>query len=201
MANHLRFAELNEEEQRLTLTSIIKSTPALMTTLKKLKQMQLHDSWIVSGAIYNQVWNRLTGKPDMYGVKDIDIFYWDEDTSWEAEDQIIKWGDTLFDGDPPIEIRNQARVPLWYKDHFGHDFPNVSCCKDTISLFAAETHSVAARLGDREEIEIFAPFGFKSIFSMTLVPNIRQPNRETHEKKSARQKALWPELTVIPWPE
>lgn len=54
------------------------------------RAMALPDWWIVSGAIYNQVWNHLTGRPDMTGVKDIDLFYFDPDTSYEAEDTVIK---------------------------------------------------------------------------------------------------------------
>jgi uncharacterized protein len=197
--NHLRYANLSQDEQEQTLREIIQTTPVLWRTLEVLRELNLTDSWIVSGALYNQVWNRLTGKPDMYGVKDIDIFYRDDDTSYEAEDRIIKAGERLFAADPPVEIRNQARVPLWYKDHFGHDYPSVSSCKESISLFASETHCVAVRLiGNEDDLEVFAPYGLNSVFSMILVPNNRQPNKETHEKKGRRQKSFWPELQIIP---
>lgn len=199
--NHKRYSGQTTAEQEAVLVEIILSTPILMDTLDKLRSLNLCDSWIVSGALYNQVWNRLTGKADMYGVKDIDIFYWDDDTSYEAEDKIIQLGNKLFTDKPPVEISNQARVPLWYKDHFGHDYPQVSSCRESISLFACETHCVAARFLESDDIEIFAPYGFEAVFSMTLVPNTRQPNKETHEKKGERQMALWPELRIIPWPE
>ncbi len=97
--NHLRYANLSQDEQEQTLREIIQTTPVLWRTLEVLRELNLTDSWIVSGALYNQVWNRLTGKPDMYGVKDIDIFYRDDDTSYEAEDRIIKAGERLFAAD------------------------------------------------------------------------------------------------------
>ena len=37
------------------------------------------------------------------------------------------------------------------------------------------------------------------MFSFRLVPNYALDNRETHEKKGARIKAVWPEVAVEPW--
>jgi hypothetical protein len=36
------------------------------------------------------------------------------------------------------------------------------------------------------------------VFSFRLVPNHALDNRATHEKKAAKLKAIWPELTVVP---
>ena len=102
--------------------------------------------------------------------------------------------------DPPVEIRNQARVPLWYKDKFGRDYPPLPDCKTAIDRFACTTHCVGARLID-DNLDIYAPFGLNEIFSMRLTPNLELQNRETQEAKARRQSALWPELTVISWPE
>ena len=57
-----------------------------MGWLHALRDMDLPDGWIVSGAIYNQVWNHLSERPLLHGIKDIDLFYFDPDTSHEAED-------------------------------------------------------------------------------------------------------------------
>ena len=38
------------------------------------------------------------------------------------------------------------------------------------------------------------------VFSFRVVPNHVLPNnRIAHEKKAARAKGVWPELTVVPW--
>jgi hypothetical protein len=53
-------------------------------------------------------------------VKDYDVFYFDEDLSWEAEDAVIQHlGVLTNDLGVTVEIRNQARVHLWYKQRFG----------------------------------------------------------------------------------
>lgn len=193
-------AGAGDAQQLAALNTIIRNQPNIMAALETLRAADLPDPWLVSGAIYCNVWNHLTGRPADHGVKDYDIFYFDEDTSYEAEDQIIKRLTPHFAPNPPVEIRNQARVPLWYRNKFGRDYPAVANCKTAIDRFACTTHCVGARLiGD--DLDIYAPFGLNEIFSFRLTPNLTLQNRETHEAKAARQSALWPELTVVPWPE
>lgn len=193
-------ADASNDIQMAALKTIIRNHPNLMAALGTLRTANLPDPWLVSGAIYCNVWNHLTGRPADYGVKDYDVFYWDDDTSYEAEDRVIQRLTPLFAADPPVEIRNQARVPLWYRQKFGRDYPAVENCRQSIDRFACTTHCVGARLiGD--DLDIYAPFGLNEIFSFRLTPNLTLQNRETHEAKAARQSALWPELTVVPWPE
>ena len=195
---HLRLARASDAVQLEELKRIIRTSPVLMETLKTAKTMGLPDWWVVSGAIYNQVWNDLTGRPEMYGVKDIDLFYFDPDTSWEAEDAVIQRGASLFRDTPPVEIRNQARVHIWYKDHFGEDYPALGSSAQGIDHFACKTHCIGVRLTD--DLDIYAPFGLRDVFSFRITPNPVLNNRETHERKAVRQSRLWPELEVIAWP-
>ena len=193
-------AGVDDTLQLAALKTIIRNQPNLMPALETLRAANLPDQWLVSGAIYCNVWNHLTGRPADHGVKDYDVFYFDPDTSYEAEDRIIKRLTPLFPANPPFEIRNQARVPLWYRSKFGRDYPAVENCKQAIDRFACTTHCVGARLIS-DDLDIYAPFGLNEIFSFRLTPNLTLENRETHEAKAARQSALWPELTVVPWPE
>ena len=71
-------------------------------------------------------------------IRDADFFYFDDDTSWEAEDAVIRAGADLFADLPvPVEIRNEARVHLWYADRFGTPAPPFRDCTDAIDSFAA----------------------------------------------------------------
>jgi hypothetical protein len=100
-----------------------------------------------------------------------------------------------------VQLRNQARVHLWYEDHFGVPCPPLGSSRDGIDRFASRTHSIGSRLRDDDAIELYAPYGLDPIFAFRLVPNPSRDNRATHERKAARQMALWPELTFEPWPE
>ena len=56
----------------------------------ELFRLALPDAWIVSGCLVQTVWNVKTGRAVDYGIADYDVFYFDPDTSWEAEDAVIR---------------------------------------------------------------------------------------------------------------
>ena len=99
----------------------------------------------------------------------------------------------------PVEVRNQARVHLWYEAHFGQPVPPQRSSADAIDHFASRTHAVAARLTGEGTIEIYAPYGLDDLFSFRITPNHLRNNRQTHETKGARALSVWPELTLLPW--
>jgi hypothetical protein len=199
--SHLRHSGESFAEQCAALQTIVRAEPVLMAVLAGARDLKLADSWLVSGGVYNSVWNALTGRPSMTGVKDIDLFYFDaSDVSYEAEDAVIRQAEKLFAGLPvPVEIRNQARVHLWYEGHFGVPYPPLGDSREALRRFASLTHAVGLRLVEGDEIEIYAPYGLDDIFSFRLVPNRLMDNRHTHEEKARRQMLVWPELTVEPW--
>lgn len=198
--SHLCYAGLPQSDQTAALIRIARASPTLMRTFEAARLLDLPDWWIVSGAIYNQVWNHLTGRPEMTGVKDIDLFYFDPDTSYAAEDAAIRSAASHFAPDPPIEVRNQARVHLWYEQHFGQSYDALTKTTDGLENFVCRTHAVGMRLGP-DGFEVCAPFGLDDMFAFRLTPNPVRDGRATHMAKAARQSAVWPELEVVPWPD
>jgi len=198
---HLRHADKSAAEQAEMLFDITRASPTLMAAFRTARDLALPDWWIVAGAIYNQVFNHLTNRPDMYGVNDIDLFYFNPDTSYGAENAVITRAAGLFAKHPPVEVRNQARVHLWYQEHFGVPYSPLKNSRQAVDRFACRTHAVALRLKPDDSFDLYAPFGLNDIFSFRITPNPLRNNRETHETKAARQKLLWPEITVIPWPD
>ena len=69
----------------------------------------------------SEVWNVVTGQPPESGILDYDLASFDDsDPSWHAEDTVIQEGHWLFGYlRAPVQIRNQARVHLWYEQKFG----------------------------------------------------------------------------------
>ncbi|WP_346772376.1 nucleotidyltransferase family protein [Chelativorans sp. AA-79] len=169
--------------------------------LIRARDFDLPDWWVVSGALYNTVWNHLTGRTSGYGIKDVDLFYFDDaDLSWEAEDAVIRRGHEIFRDIPkPVEIRNQSRVHLWFEGRFGQKREPLRSSRESIEQFASRTHAVGVRLNGTGDLDLFAPYGLEDIFAFRVAPNHILDNRATHEMKAARAKATWPELTVVPW--
>src|SRR5687768_14724700 len=104
------------------LEAILRATPGLMPVMETARSLDLPDWLIFSGAIYQPVVNHLTGRPLDFGLKDYDLGYFDpSDISYEAEDVVIRRAAAAFP--PPlrelVEVRNQARVHVWFEDKFG----------------------------------------------------------------------------------
>ena len=165
----------------------------------ELVALALPDAWIVSGCLVQTVWNVLTGRAVDYGINDYDVFYFDPDTSWEAEDAVIRrLEQRLAPRGVAIEARNQARVHLWYPQKHGRPYPPVKCSTEGIDRFLTRNTMVGFRkLGDG--YNVYAPHGFDDIARLIVRPN-PGPNfsAASYAAKASRWKALWPELTVLP---
>ncbi|MBZ9816104.1 nucleotidyltransferase family protein [Mesorhizobium sp. CA7] len=199
--HHLRYSGLPFEEQRAAFLAIIAADPLLDETLARVRQLALPDWLVVSGALYNSVWNHLTGKPPGYGIKDVDLFYFDDaDLSYEAEDAVIRRAAEHFAGMAlPVEVRNQARVHLWYPVKFGQECPRYASASESVSYFASKTHAVGVRYDADGALELVAPFGLDDLFSFRITPNRVLDNQRTHEAKGRRAQEYWPEIEVVPW--
>ena len=166
---------------------------------RELVELALPDAWLVSGCLVQTVWNVLTGRAVGYGIGDYDVFYFDPDTSWEAEDAVIQKLAARFEKlGVIVETRNQARVHLWYEDKHGLPYPQLARSTDGIDRFlTANTMVGIRRIGDG--YEVYAPNGFDDIANIVARPN-PGPNfsAKNYLAKAARWKAMWPELTVLP---
>ncbi len=195
-------ASATPEKQKQFVIATLRETSWMMDALGALQKANLPDGWIVAGAIYNLVWNKLTDRPPQNGIKDIDVFYFDSiDLSWEAEDEVIKRHEPLFANLPfPAEIRNQARVHLWFRKHFGFDIAPIENSRDSIGRFSSIAYCIGARLNAQNDIELHAPHGLADLLEMRIRPNrAYNNNRATHEQKAERARLVWPEVTVEAW--
>lgn len=181
------------------LADIVRADAGLMHVLTTVRDLDLPDWLIFSGAVYQSVWNAATGRPSGYGRKDYDLGYFDPDTSWDAEDVVIKRVASAFD-EPfrsEVEVRNQARVHLWFRDRFGEDYDPLPSTGAALARFVAPAFAVGVRLDPDNGIGIVAPFGLEDVFSMTLRPNPDRPLANGWARTVAGARARWPEITVV----
>lgn len=172
--------------------------PVIEAIACELLDLALPDAWIVAGCLSQSVWNGLTNRPVGYGINDYDVFYFDADTSWESEDAVIRRVQArLRDLDATIEVRNQARVHLWYPAKHGKPYAPVGRATDGIDRFLTVNTQLGIRRTDNGD-DVYAPKGFDDIAALVVRPNA-SPNfsAANYAAKAARWKALWPELTVM----
>jgi uncharacterized protein len=199
----MRAGQLPIEQQLAHLRGALRRNRTLTEVLARAARMDLPSWYLVAGCLYQTVWNVVTGQPPDAGILDYDLAYFDDsDLSWDAEDAVIKDGDEIFAGLPaPVQIRNQARVHLWYEPKFGVPCPPHTSTEAAIDTFEATASCLGVRREPSERWRIYAPYGLADVFNLVVRPNPVLAPRHVYQAKAARWRQQWPGLTVLPWPE
>jgi uncharacterized protein len=191
-------AEASESELRGRLAAILRATWPLIKVLAVARDLKLPDWPVFSGAVYQPVLNHLTGRPFEHGLKDYDLAYFDASgLSYEAEDAVIRRVRSAFE-EPlrsMVEIRNQARVHLWFEAKFGEPYTPLSRTAEALERFTSTTFAVGVRLEPDDRLHIEAPFGLADLFALRLRPN---PRRKTihFARTAADVQRRWSELVI-----
>lgn len=188
-------------EQFAEFTSVLRRHDQLMTVLSRASELGIEYWYVGAGAIAQTWWNHMHGFDLSRDIKDIDLVYFDPDLSYEAEDRVIQKGAVLFpDVTIPVEIRNQARVHLWYSKHFGGAdiHPHVST-EDAIDRWPTTATAIGVRLTSEGQLDIYAPFGLEDLLALRVRANKRKVTQDIYEEKAKRWQASWPKLEVVPW--
>ncbi|BFH61899.1 nucleotidyltransferase family protein [Paenibacillus azoreducens] len=188
---------INYEEK---LIEIIELSPLLVEVFELSQRLNLSQYYIGAGCIVQTVWNCLIGNPLDYGIDDIDIVYFDTDLTYQKEDGIIKLSKEVFCKFPiKVDIKNQARVHLWYKDKFGIDLEPYLSIEEAINSWPTTATSLGVRRDENEGWKIHSPFGLEDLFQLKVKANKKLITQEIYKTKYEKWKRKWPEITVIPW--
>jgi hypothetical protein len=190
----------NSKGMKMTLTvesliSIAMTNPVNAALAERLPELGLQQCMLTAGCLFQAVWNHRSRQPVAWGVKDYDVFYFDEDLSWEAEDEVIQRTRGLFeDLEVNVEIKNQARVHLWYSQRFGGDYPRLQSARDGIDryLIAGTCMGLDVATG-----EVYAPNGLADTEHGLLRINPGNPRADLFDQKARSYQARWPWLRII----
>jgi hypothetical protein len=190
------------DEQLVALKSTLSRNGTLLEVLNRAADLELPNWYVASGCLFQTVWNVVTDRPVTSGIKDYDLLYFDGgDLSWDAEDRVIEAARQAFADLPAeVEVRNEARVHLWYEQKFGVACPPYDSTEAAIDSFAATTCSLGVRLEADGRWRIYAPHGLADVFNLVVRPNPVLAPKAVYETKSDRWRRQWPELTVLSWP-
>lgn len=174
------------------------ANPLNAELLRRLGELVLPECHLVAGSLFQAVWNAQVGRAPADGVKDYDIFYFDgTDLSWEAEDLVIKRAQAaLADLGIKFDLKNQARVHLWYLARFGQPYPQLRSARDGIDRFLVAGTCVGLAPGKDRRAGLYAPFGLEDIFSGVLRPNPLTPEPSAFRAKAESYRSRWPHLVV-----
>ncbi|KQZ42576.1 nucleotidyltransferase family protein [Duganella sp. Root1480D1] len=162
--------------------------------LERWAALDLPDSWLVAGCLFQTVWNLQAGRAPEADIKDYDLFYFDHaDLSEKGEQDVQARVDALFaDLGVPIEVANQARVHTWYESFFGHPYPALHSASDGIDRFLMPATCVGISPDG-----VYAPNGLEILYEGVLAFNPLTPYLDLFEQKAASYCARWPWLRVV----
>ena len=173
----------------------VRRNAGVAALLDRLPGLALPQCHLAAGCLFQTVWNLRDGHPPDRGIRDHDVLYWDADTSWKAEDDAIRGAAALGDAlGLTLQVRNQARVHLWYERRFGAPCPPLGRARDGIDRFliAATAVSIAADTG-----EVYAPFGLGDLAAGLLRINPLHPAPALFRAKAEDYRARWPWLRIV----
>ena len=94
-----------------------------------------------------------------------------------------------------VEVRNQARVHVWFEAHFGEPYTPLSSTAEALERFVSPMFAVGVRLDADDRLHIEAPFGLADLFALRLRPNPLRPSRG-FDRAAAGVMRRWPEIAV-----
>ena len=179
---------------------LVLQNPVVVEVLRRATALDLPGWILTGGCLFQTVWNVLGNRPAAEGILDHDLFYFDaSDLAWEAEDRAIVRARSAFSGcGGVVEVRNQARVHLWYESRFGLPAPPLGSAEAAVDRFVATACCVAVSTR-RGSPEVYAPFGFADLYQRVLRPNRVLDVPDVYARKAERWQAQWPDLVVEPW--
>jgi uncharacterized protein len=172
------------------------SNPANAALLSRLRSLTLGQCHLTAGCLFQAAWNHSSGQAANWGVKDYDVFYFDErDLSWDAEDAVIQRVSSLAgDLGITVETRNQARVHLWYEQRFGTGYPKLTSARDGIDRYLISCTCVGIEVASGE---LYAPNGLLELECGILRMNPLNPRPDLFRLKAENYRARWPWLTIV----
>lgn len=177
-----------------TFLADISANPTNRAILSRWQRLELPHLWLVAGCLFQTVWNLRSGQQPGQDIKDYDVFYFDaSDLTKASEENAQQHVDAVLnDLGITVEVANQARVHLWYPEHFGHAYDPLDSCEDGIRRFLVQETCVAVRPG-----QCHAPYGLAGLYAGTLTPNPLVPHATLFDRKVASYRTRWPWLRLV----
>lgn len=193
-------------EQLLVLESILNKSKKIKEILRVLEQYSKENQdfknyYLAAGCINQTIFNYYHNYDLDYGIGDYDIVYYDEDTSYEKEDIIIKdLKERLKYLDLKFDIKNEKRVHIWYNEKYKTNRKEYESVEDAISKWGTTITCLGVRM-ENNKLIVCAPYGLNDLFNLILCPVKIDFTKEDYEKKVTKWTSKWELLKVIKYDE
>jgi hypothetical protein len=188
------------ESQIESLKLALWQSPVIPAVLDRAGSLGLPEWYLGAGCISQTVWNHISGQELTSCIDDLDLVYFDpNDVTYEGENQRVAEAQVLFNDLPiRVDVKNQARVHLWYEQHFGYRIEPYGSVEDAIRSWPTTATCVGVRY-EHGDLTVYAPHGLNDLMGMVVRPNKVQVTEEVYVGKAERWKQCWPDLEIKPW--
>lgn len=191
------------DKQNDIAISILKENKELMSMLNYIEKLNFPNFYIAAGSVFQTIWNYYDNKPLNYGIKDIDVIYFNKDDLSVERDleyyKKIKEYSETSGYNYEIDVSNEARMHLWKKEKFHIEIEPYTSSEDAIDKWIATVHAIGITKV-YNQIKIYAPYGLSDIFSRTIRPIKHKDNtKEIYDKKANSWKERFNDLNIIEW--
>lgn len=172
-----------------------------VSAITKANPFPDNKNWYLgAGCLAQTVWNYLSGFKIDQGIKDYDLVYYNPDnTSKEGEEKEQRRITKLFSELPiKVEVVNEARVHLWFKEDFGRQIDQYKSCEDAVNTWPTTATAMGVNIIGKK-VDIYAPYGLNDLLGMIVRPNKPSVIRWVYEEKVKRWSKIWPNLNIIGW--
>ena len=182
------------------LLSLLEQNPYLLEVINNTEDLGLPNCFVAGACFAQTYWNIQHGFNPSVNIKDIDLIYFDpSDLSQEAEQKHAQRIQERFAHIAvPVDVKNQARVHLWYQQKFGYAIEAYGSSTEAIDTFPITAGCIGI-CKEKGECKIYSTFGFDDLFGGIVQPNKKQITKDIYEAKLLRWKPLWPNLTYVEW--
>ncbi|ANF87267.1 nucleotidyltransferase family protein [Pseudomonas sp. M5A4_2d] len=178
-----------------TLLEIAMANPINAEITARLPDLGVDQCMLTAGCLFQAVWNHQSNRPVAQDVKDYDVFYFDTDLSYEAEDRVIRAAERLFqDLGVNVEVKNQARVHLWYGERFGRPYPQLHTARQGVDRYLVAGTCIGLEIATGE---VYAPYGLADVEQGVLRINPQHREPELFAQKALSYQARWPWLKIV----
>lgn len=188
------------------LTELVLGSEWLLNILRIVAALDLPDCWVGAGAVRDLVWDTRFGHGfDPAGIADVDVVFFDPIDLSAAHEHAIERH--LSELEPSVEwdVKNQARVHLWFEARFGHPAEPLTSTTDGVSTWPETATAVAVRLRSDSEpgspgLDIAAPLGLDDLLDGVWRRNhARVTDAEYNARIERKQpQRRWPGVAVLP---
>ena len=185
----------------MRLTTALKTNAALWEALHRFPALGLPGWYVGAGCVAQTVWNIAHRKRPDTDILDCDLVYFERDLSEERECVVTTRARALVADLPlALDVKNQARVHLWYARRLGYEILPYRSTEDAIATWPTTATAIGVR-PHGGVLEAWAPFGTTDLFDLVIRPNRVQITPAIYDAKVARWIRCWPSLVVLRWDE